>query len=147
MQCSDQRSPRGSVATWVKYVYQNRSVDIVEKMGFIHLRRAEGDLEISLALVADGVGGRAIGNLVRVGPAHVERQEAKHAVLDLTILGAVAVGERLNLHTDLLVRALHHGDVVSSTFDTAPARVAELSEGLRGPLSSGTLVGLSENIS
>lgn len=73
----------------------------------LSVARAEGDLEVGLALVADGVGGGAVGGLVRVGPALVEREAVLlGADLDLALVAAVAVVERLDLDADLLVRAL-----------------------------------------
>jgi len=104
--------------------------------------RAEGDLEVGLALVADGVGGGAVGDLVRVGPALAEREAVLlGADLDLALVAAVAVVERLDLDADLLVRAGHHADIVGNALDAAPATVAELGKRLGSPLGSGALVG------
>lgn len=73
----------------------------------LSVARAEGDLEVGLALVADGVGRGAVRGLVRVGPALAEGEAVLlGADLDIALAAAVAVVERLDLDADLLVTAL-----------------------------------------
>lgn len=86
---------------------------------------AEDDLEVHLAVVADGVCGAAVLDLVGVGPALGQVAVVGRALL----LGALGLG-RVDGEADVVVAAFHDGDVVGSAVEAVVFAVAELEEGL-----------------
>ena len=91
------------------------------------------DVEVGLAVVADGISGAAIRYLIRVRPALAERAIGGRAVF--------AWARRVRwVYCEAVVTA-HDGEIVGSTIDAIECAVAELEERLRGPLRCGGLVG------
>jgi hypothetical protein len=106
--------------------------------------RAEDNLEIHLAVVANTVSWTAIRHLVRVGPAL--RRVAVAWVADL--VGAVAavgaVGEDgVHSNANIALAAFHDGEIVSGALEAVVCAVAELEEGLWGPLTGGTQLSMT----
>lgn len=105
--------------------------------------RAEDNLEVGLAFVADGISRRAVGGLVRVGPALGESAVARRADLAGALVVGLAVDGRVNCEADILLGALHEGKVVSSAILAGVLGVAELEESLVLPLAGGAPLGVA----
>lgn len=95
---------------------------------------AEDDLEIRLAVVADGISRAAILDLVRVGPALRQWTVPGEASLARALLGALAVGNRIDTNANIRITALHDRKVISSALLTSVLAIAKLEKSLNLPL-------------
>lgn len=98
--------------------------------------RAEDNLEVGLAVVADGVSRAAVLGLIRVGPALGRVAAVRIALLARAIVCvAGAVHSGVDGKADVAFTSLHEGEVVSSAVHVAHLTVAELSKSLSLPLA------------
>lgn len=98
---------------------------------------AEDNLEIHLAVVAHGVRWAAVRHLVRVGPALGRVAVARSADLAGTVVAVDAVREDgVHSKANIAVGAFHEREIVSGACETVVLAVAELEEGLVGPLAA-----------
>lgn len=109
--------------------------DIVSQAATVHLR-AENDLEVRLAVIANGVSRAAILDLVWVSPALIKRALPREARLAQALLRPFAVGDGVDADANVAVAAFHDGEVVSSAVFAGILAVAELDKGLGLPLPS-----------
>lgn len=102
--------------------------------------RAEDDLEVGFAVVADRISWAAVLGLIRVGPAL-----RRVAVVRVALLVRAVVGCVLRVHgkTDVAFATLHEGEVVGSAVKFAHLAVAELGQGLSLPLSASAPLGVA----
>lgn len=104
---------------------------------------AEDDFKVRLAVVADRISRAAIFDLIRVGPALIQRAFPREASLTKTLLGALSVRDGIRANADVFVAALHDRKVVSSTVLASILAVAEFEKGLCLPLSGSAPFGVA----
>jgi hypothetical protein len=105
--------------------------------------RTKDDLEVRLAEVADRVSRTSILSLIRVRPALVQRALPGEASLAGTLIGALAVWDRVSADTNIAIAALHDGEVVSRTVLAGILTVAKLEKSLSLPLASSAPFGVA----
>jgi hypothetical protein len=105
--------------------------------------RTKDDLEVGLAEVADRISRTSILSLIRVRPALVQRAVPGETSLAGTLLGALAVRDRVSTDTNIAIAALHDGEVVSRTVLAGILTVAEFEKSLSLPLTGGAPFGVA----
>lgn len=105
--------------------------------------RTKHDLKISLAVVANRISRATIINLIRVGPALIQRAFPRKTSLTKTLLGALTVVDGIRSNADIFIAALHDRKVVSCAVLASILAVAKLEKSLRLPLSGSAPFGVA----
>ena len=113
------------------------------KKAHIEDSRAEDDLKVRVAMVADRISRAADLHLLWFGPPLAQWAVPGEASLTGTLLGAFAIRDGIRAEADITVAAFHERKVVSSTFHTSVLAVAKLKKSLRFPLPGSAPFGMA----